>query len=1178
MATSAHLNGPSGLTLDASGNLYIADAGNNRIRLVTNNGPSLAVYVLGTVGMSPWGTISGNQNAKWIWSDGGAASFSNSDLWTFSGSFVSTSSYTGTIEVVADDLATVYLNGQMIQTNIPLSALNNIQQSSISVVTGTNKIVVNAQNTGGSAGLLLSIKGNNGNYVYTTGSSWTFQRTSGSITTVAGNDYYGNAGDGGAATSAQLNVPCGLTLDASGNLYIADAGNNRIRLVTNNGPSLAVYVLGTAGMQPWGTISGNQNAKWIWSDGGAATSSNTDLWTFSGSFVSTSSYTGTIELAADNFATVYLNGQMIPINAPWDVFNNIQQSSISVVTGTNKIVVNAQNTGGPAGLLLSIKDNNGNYVYTTGSSWKFQRTSGSITTVAGTGTVGGGGDGGAATSAQLNYPTGVAVDTYGIVYIADSGNNKIRMVTSTGIITTLAGTGSLGSSGDGGAATSAKLNGPNGVLVGTSGNVYIADSGNNKIRMVTSTGTISTFAGTGIAGSSGDGGAATSAKLNGPNGVSVDISGNMYIVDYGNHKIRTVTSAGIIITLTGTGARGSSGDGGTATSAQLNFPQGIALDQSGNMYIADSQNNRIRYSSTSLGSYSYGPTRTVGFDSGVSCAANCGYGTAYGPGPCGDPNAGGTCFRNMLSVGKQGWTIGAGNFQILCSSCMMYTDATYGPPHFGGIKQLGFLQTVQSSPSPWTGAVSLTFNAVTVGNRYFVGFWQQNRNPSGTMASWIVSLGGLAVYTTVPHNSPLYINTTSVLATSSQLTVTFSATSNASDYRSIWLGGATLYQSNDLPLSPAIAPNKYYLAVAVGLVAGYVAQPASVCCGTGLYNATTGAWLEGGGRSYTVVRLSSSTGAIVSTKSYDVFAGQNAAGNLTHDLNSYGSESVVAIYTNDEPFNNHLSRGMDAAMYRCGATTKVFGSSDFQYRSAYILVGICGRGAGSGFEAYAGSVFSDINAMVAVAFQITKSGFVASSSPCPANTGSITGYSPCTARPKGFYISAPISSLPSSLPTSAAETWVTSNLGQSCTDACVSFLGTGYRCYLPAMWSIDSLAKTQALGCTGSTAWDASHLNGEPSGWQGNVPFIDIHIPGSCYFNIPGQSQSTCWASTEYRHRFCACIPQPTSQPTQQPSVQPSMQPSGQPSRQPTMQPSRQPSRQPTSQPSRYVCPYTSSL
>ena len=140
------------------------------------------------------------------------------------------------------------------------------------------------------------------------------------------------------------------------------------------------------------------------------------------------------------------------------------------------------------------------------------------------------------------------------MYIADYGNNKIRKVSSKGIITTYAGSGGWwGSGGDGKAATSAELNNPIGVSVDISGNVYIADYDNNKIRKVTSSGIITTFAGTGVRGSTGDGGAATSAQLNGPVGVSVHISGNVYIADSGNNKIRMVTSTGIITTFAGTG-------------------------------------------------------------------------------------------------------------------------------------------------------------------------------------------------------------------------------------------------------------------------------------------------------------------------------------------------------------------------------------------------------------------------------------------------------------------------------------------------------------------------------------------------------------------------------------------------------------------------------------------------
>ena len=231
---------------------------------------------------------------------------------------------------------------------------------------------------------------------------------------------------------------------------------------------------------------------------------------------------------------------------------------------------------------------------TTNSKIRMVTSAGIITTLAGTGTTGSSGDGGAATSAQLNSPYGVSADISGNVYIAVQGNNKIRMVTSTGIITTIAGTGTYGSSGDGGAATSAQLNSPYGVSVDISGNVYIADTYNSKIRKVTSTGIIITIAGTGTDGRSGDGGAATSAQLNGPSGVSVDISGNVYIADGSNSKIRMVTSTGIITTFAGMGTQGDSGDGGAATAAQLNYPSGVSVDISGNVYIADISNSKIR--------------------------------------------------------------------------------------------------------------------------------------------------------------------------------------------------------------------------------------------------------------------------------------------------------------------------------------------------------------------------------------------------------------------------------------------------------------------------------------------------------------------------------------------------------------------------------------------------------
>ena len=380
-----------------------------------------------------------------------------------------------------------------------------------------------------------------------------FLTVAGIITTYAGMAAIGNSGDGGPATSATLQHPSGVTVDSLNNVYIADTYNNKIRMVIQNGPSFAVYVLGSVGMSPWGAISGNQNANWIWSDAGAATTSNTDLWTFTCTFVSSASYTGTIEVAADDVATVYVNGQMIQSAnyfswSIWHYDSVPQQSSVNVISGTNTIVVNAQNiqntaVSNPAGLLLNIKDNNGNYVFTTSSSWKYQRTPGSITTYAGMGSIGSTGDGGAATSALLNYPQAVAVDKLGEnVYVAEPGSYRIRLIVrSTGIITTFAG-GTYGCYCDGGMATNAQLGSPYGVAVDASNNVYISDSGYNVIRLVTkSTNIITTYAGTGTYGFSGDGGVATGAQLYYPEGICVDVSGNVYIVDRENYKIRLVT-------------------------------------------------------------------------------------------------------------------------------------------------------------------------------------------------------------------------------------------------------------------------------------------------------------------------------------------------------------------------------------------------------------------------------------------------------------------------------------------------------------------------------------------------------------------------------------------------------------------------------------------------------------
>jgi uncharacterized protein (TIGR03437 family) len=260
-----------------------------------------------------------------------------------------------------------------------------------------------------------------------------------------------------------------------------------------------------------------------------------------------------------------------------------------------------------------------------------------------------GGDGGLAINASLYRPSGVAVDAAGNVYIADTSNNRIRKITvSTGIITTIAGGVTAGYSGDGKAAVNASLKNPVAVAVDSSGNLYIADSGNHVIRKITGT-TITTVAGNGTPGFSGDNGIAFPlAQLNNPKGVVVDPSGNIFIADTGNSRIRMVSPAGVITTIAGNGGFAYAGDGGAALSAQLNFPAGITLDASGNIYVADTSNNVIRIlKPSSAGGGTQLPVVSAG---GVITASNFGASTTVAPGTWVE------IYGSNLSTTTRSWT------------------------------------------------------------------------------------------------------------------------------------------------------------------------------------------------------------------------------------------------------------------------------------------------------------------------------------------------------------------------------------------------------------------------------------------------------------------------------------------------------------------------------------------
>ncbi|MFA6054869.1 MAG: PKD domain-containing protein [Thermodesulfovibrionales bacterium] len=329
------------------------------------------------------------------------------------------------------------------------------------------------------------------------------------ITMVAGNGNAGYSGDGSLAVQASLNDPYGIAVDSSGNIYIADRGNNRIRKVDTSGII--------------STVAGNGNAG----------------YSGDGSLAIQASLNGPYGIAIDNSGNIYIADR-----------------------GNNRI--------------------------------RKVDTSGIITSVAGNGNAGYSGDGGRATLASLNQPTGVAVDRAGNIYIADKGNNRVRNIDSGGNITTVAGNGIAGYSGDVGRAAQATLNQPTGVAVDRFGKIYIADKGNNLIRRVDNSGFIDTIAGNGNAGYSGDGGLAVQASLNAPIGVAVDSSGYIYIVDNGNSRIRSVEPTGIINTVAGNGNAGYSGEEGPAPQASINQPYGVGVDNAGNIYIADTSNQRIR--------------------------------------------------------------------------------------------------------------------------------------------------------------------------------------------------------------------------------------------------------------------------------------------------------------------------------------------------------------------------------------------------------------------------------------------------------------------------------------------------------------------------------------------------------------------------------------------------------
>jgi trimeric autotransporter adhesin len=652
-ATSAELNVPEAIALDAAGNLYIADTFNNRVRKV-NATTGIITTVAGNGSTTSSGDGGLATNAGLSSPVGIALDSSGNIFFTDSGEIGvrEINATTGAITTVIS-YSSVPSPGFQAVDAIAIDGSSNLfiadNHRVLKLIAATRAISVVAGNdTAGSSGdggpatsaelndpssLALDVASN---LYISDDSSNNIRKVSaatGIISTVAGNGTVGYSGDGGAAVDAKLSAPRGVALDSAGNLYIADTYNHVVREVSpaafpvTNVGSIASQNLflqtTTAASIASFTIPASQGNKKEYTVG-KVTGCATDGVT--------SNSAGTICTVPITFSPAYPGLRQVPLKAVTSAgnvnigLNGIGVGPLAVISpGTMSTLageVNAPNCNtysGPALLgplcnpSAGAVDFAGNVYVAAFYSNTVSKidTSGNITVIAGTGAGGLSGVGGPATSATFDRPADVVVDPAGNVYfIGETAQQVFKINAVTQILTSVAGNGNAGYSGDNGPATQASLNYPEGLALDTQGNLYIEDHDNNLIRRVDTSGIITTVAGNPATTGqdspvySGDGGPATQANLALYGGgvyasydsITVDAAGNLFIGDSGHHVVREVTTNGIIHTVAGNNALGAgfAGDGGAATSAQLNWPMGVAVDPGGDLYIADFYNNRIR--------------------------------------------------------------------------------------------------------------------------------------------------------------------------------------------------------------------------------------------------------------------------------------------------------------------------------------------------------------------------------------------------------------------------------------------------------------------------------------------------------------------------------------------------------------------------------------------------------
>jgi trimeric autotransporter adhesin len=626
LATEAQLVSVEGLATDALGNLYIADTGDHRIRVVSPSGIIRTLAGDGTQGFAGDGELA------------------------VAGQVASP------YDVAVDTAGRVFFADYQ---NLRIRRVTSDGQLGTVAGGGERPGDGDGQALGirflGPRNVALDAAGNL--YIADFADHRIYRLANdGHIEAVAGNGVRGEGRDTFAVAS-ELDAPAGLAVDRYGSIWLADSGNRRIRRVQGGRIwTVSVQVDGedvlrapvAVAFHPNGdlyiadSVPGGPDRVWRYTPSGAVdlvfetgadlpelariralcVDAQGNLYLGGGAYVARIGTAGQLARvaggadfrAAANGSPAFLSYLASPRGLALDRWGSIylaesSESLVRRIDTANRIYAfagggsMADGSAAVSARLISpvavayapdgsvhIADALAHRVRTV------RHPLGIIQTLAGTGNAGFSGDTGNATIASLNRPSGLAIDAEGNVYISDQGNLRVRRIGRDGRIVTWAGSGVRGYFGDGGPARDAQLNFPGALAVDAAGNLYIADTGNHVVRRVTPDGIIATWAGSGVRGYGGDGGPAASAALNleNPGAMAVDAEGNLYIADSFNHRIRCVTPNGIIYTVAGTGTAGFRGDGGLAREARLSTPAGLATDPDGNLYVADTSNHRIR--------------------------------------------------------------------------------------------------------------------------------------------------------------------------------------------------------------------------------------------------------------------------------------------------------------------------------------------------------------------------------------------------------------------------------------------------------------------------------------------------------------------------------------------------------------------------------------------------------